>query len=198
MPFIPPGAFLPMPRAAPAPEPENAYRGGDFESVLSCAGVPHTGHTYHHATTPSSHVQQYPVNQEKKKKYRRYKNHYCGWRGCPRHYILSKWFGEPDEQLIVDDIEHLPVCHYRCWKAELDRFWAEVSPEDVDLILHCGLRLCHRVCYLTDVKQLQDCERDVPQAVPELRTWKEWMRIPKWQHQISVISCISLEHCRLL
>ncbi|EMC92766.1 hypothetical protein BAUCODRAFT_261825 [Baudoinia panamericana UAMH 10762] len=129
-----------------------------------------------------------------------YPNHFCAWNCCytlppevsdhrtwrsnarqanaslkqRRGPSLRLQFQSP---LHTAQIDHLPVCHERCWQAELARLMRE-SGGKVDC---ASLPLCHRTCYLQKIFREQH-DGSFKEVVPWARSLKERCRWHKFQH----------------
>lgn len=116
------------------------------------------------------------LEQRRPPKARFFSLHFCGW-----HQIEGKCCVKPTFQgdMQSKNVDHLPVCHDKCWRRERDRL--------KDKSWHHGeLPLCHRGCYLTKMWQLRSggcqCDHCLVQVVPHNRSLREKLGWPTLVH----------------
>lgn len=124
------------------------------------------------------------LEQRRPSKARFWSLHFCGWHQVHGNCCVKPTFQGP---LQSKNIEHLPVCHAKCWKRERNRLreasWHRPEGGGGD-----ALPLCHRVCYLTKLWQMRSegrtctCDHCLVQCVPHNRSVWEKLGWPTLVH----------------
>ncbi|KAK5137494.1 hypothetical protein LTR08_008472 [Meristemomyces frigidus] len=81
-------------------------------------------------------------------------------------------------EMYAFSIEHLPVCHDKCFKRELEKM--QKSTEKLECY---ELPLCHRACYYQAIRKKRGYKDDL-QIVPLHRTMKERLGVSKLVHKL--------------